>query len=171
MVRWRRIDLKRVIEERFGVIYSERTISDLLAALCLLAHQHPQHSLGDAQTGGAGHRAFKKTFPARSDGPHSRSAQDHLDRGSRSGCREDEARLGQKNVPRAASGCEDGDPATPACRPAIRQRLPVRRHRPHGPAKGAALMLPWTLLTRAPCRTTRRDPLQPSLQRPARRWS
>ena len=33
VVRWRRIDLKRVIAERFGVIYSERTISDLLAAL------------------------------------------------------------------------------------------------------------------------------------------
>jgi transposase len=27
VVRWRRIDLKRVIEERFGVRYSERTIS------------------------------------------------------------------------------------------------------------------------------------------------
>ena len=33
VVRWRRIDLKRVIEERFGVMYSERTISDPLAAL------------------------------------------------------------------------------------------------------------------------------------------
>ena len=33
VVRWRRIDLKRVIAERFGVIYSERTVSDLLAAL------------------------------------------------------------------------------------------------------------------------------------------
>ena len=33
MIRWRRIDLKLVIDERFGVIYSERAISDLLAAL------------------------------------------------------------------------------------------------------------------------------------------
>ena len=33
VVRWRRIDLKRVIAERFGVIYNERTISDLLTAL------------------------------------------------------------------------------------------------------------------------------------------
>jgi transposase len=32
VVRWRRIDLKRVIEARFGVVYSERAISDLLAA-------------------------------------------------------------------------------------------------------------------------------------------
>ena len=32
VVRWRRIDLKRVIEARFGVIYSERGI---LSADCL----------------------------------------------------------------------------------------------------------------------------------------
>lgn len=30
VVRWRRIDLKRVIEERFGVVYHERTIGKLL---------------------------------------------------------------------------------------------------------------------------------------------
>lgn len=30
VVRWRRIDLKRVIEERFGVAYHERTIGKLL---------------------------------------------------------------------------------------------------------------------------------------------
>jgi len=46
VVRWRRIDLKRVIEERFGVVYSERAISDLLARLAF-SHisgrpQHPQ---------------------------------------------------------------------------------------------------------------------------------
>ena len=33
VVRWRRIDLQRVIEDRFGVVYAERTISDLLAGL------------------------------------------------------------------------------------------------------------------------------------------
>jgi len=33
VVRWRRVDPRRVIEERFGVTYKERTISDLLAAL------------------------------------------------------------------------------------------------------------------------------------------
>ncbi len=37
VVRWRRIDLKRVIEERFGVTYSERAISDLLAVLSRLS--------------------------------------------------------------------------------------------------------------------------------------
>jgi transposase len=30
VVRWRRIDLKRVIEERFGVVYHERTIGKIL---------------------------------------------------------------------------------------------------------------------------------------------
>ena len=33
VVRWRRIDLQRVIEERFGVEYHERTIGKLLKAL------------------------------------------------------------------------------------------------------------------------------------------
>ena len=30
VVRWRRIDLKRVIEERFGVVYHERTVGKVL---------------------------------------------------------------------------------------------------------------------------------------------
>ena len=63
VVRWRRIDLKRVIEERFGVTYSERAISDLLAALSF-SHisgrpQHPGQDRGVIE-------AFKKTFPVRS---------------------------------------------------------------------------------------------------------
>ncbi len=57
VVRWRRIDLKRVIEERFGVSYSERTISDLLAALSF------SHISGRPQHPGQDRRvieAFKK---------------------------------------------------------------------------------------------------------------
>ena len=63
VVRWRRIDLKRVIEERFGVSYSERAISDLLAALSF-SHisGRPQHPGQDRQV----IEAFKKTSPARS---------------------------------------------------------------------------------------------------------
>ncbi len=63
VVRWRRIDLQRVIEERFGVSYSERTISDLLAALSF-SHitGRPQHPKQDQRV----IEAFKKTFPARS---------------------------------------------------------------------------------------------------------
>ena len=61
VVRWRRVDLKRVIEERFGVTYSERAISDLLAALSF-SHisARPQHPKQDERV----IEAFKKTSPA-----------------------------------------------------------------------------------------------------------
>ena len=63
VVRWRRVDLKRVIEERFGVVYSERAISSLLARLAF-SHisgrpQHPGQEAGVIA-------AFKKTSRARS---------------------------------------------------------------------------------------------------------
>ncbi len=63
VVRWRRIDLKRVIEERFGVTYSERAISGLLAVLSF-SHisGRPQHPKQDQRV----IEAFKKTSPARS---------------------------------------------------------------------------------------------------------
>ena len=63
VVRWRCIDLQRVIEERFGVSYSERAISDLLAALSF-SHitGRPQHPKQDPRV----IEAFKKTSPARS---------------------------------------------------------------------------------------------------------
>ena len=63
VVRWRRIDLKRVIEERFGVTYSERAISDLLAVLSF-SHisGRPQHPKQDQRV----IEAFKKTSAARS---------------------------------------------------------------------------------------------------------
>ena len=63
VVRWRRVDLKRVIEQRFGVVYCERTISDLLAELSF-SHisGRPQHPRQDPRV----LKAFKKTSPARS---------------------------------------------------------------------------------------------------------
>jgi putative transposase len=62
VVRWRRVDLQRVIEERFGVTYRERTISDLLAALSF-SHisARPRHPGQDERV----IEAFKKTSPAR----------------------------------------------------------------------------------------------------------
>jgi len=62
VVRWRRVDLQRVIEERFGVSYSERSISDLLAALSF-SHisGRPQHPAQDSRV----IEAFKKTSLAR----------------------------------------------------------------------------------------------------------
>lgn len=62
VVRWRRIDLKRVIEERFGVTYSERAISDLLARLAFsYISGRPQHPRQDERV----LEAFKKTSHAR----------------------------------------------------------------------------------------------------------
>src|SRR5215210_9446824 len=58
VVRWRRIDLKRVIVERFGVAYHERTVGKLLK---MLGFSHisarPRHPAQDART----IEAFKKT--------------------------------------------------------------------------------------------------------------
>ena len=63
VIRWRRIDLKRVIEERFGVVYSERAISDLLRTLCFsYISGRPQHPRQDQRV----LDGFKKTSRARS---------------------------------------------------------------------------------------------------------
>ncbi len=62
VVHWRRIDLKRVIEERFDVVYAEREISRLLSELDF-AHisARPQHPKQDERI----IAAFKKTSPPR----------------------------------------------------------------------------------------------------------
>ncbi len=61
VVRWRRIDLQRVIEERFGVVYSERTISSLLADLGFVhISARPQHPKQDKRIV----EAFKSLAPA-----------------------------------------------------------------------------------------------------------
>ena len=62
VVRWRRIDLQRVIAERFGVVYHERTVGKLLKALGF-SHisARPRHPAQDART----IEAFKKTSPPR----------------------------------------------------------------------------------------------------------
>jgi transposase len=63
VIRWRRIDLKRVIEERFGVVYSERAVSDLLARLSFsYISGRPQHPRQDQRV----LDGFKKTSRARS---------------------------------------------------------------------------------------------------------
>ena len=60
VVRWRRIDLQRVIRERFGVAYHERTVGKLLKALGF-SHisARPRHPAQDERT----IEAFKKTGP------------------------------------------------------------------------------------------------------------
>jgi transposase len=63
VVRWRRVDLQKVINERFGVQYHERTIGKLLKHLGF-SHisARPRHPAQDPGT----ITAFKKTSPARS---------------------------------------------------------------------------------------------------------
>lgn len=60
VVRWRRIDLQRVIVERFGVAYHERTIGKILRTLGF-SHisARPRHPMQDERT----IEAFKKTGP------------------------------------------------------------------------------------------------------------
>ena len=62
VVRWRRIDLQRVIHERFGIAYHERTIGKLLKTLGF-SHisARPRHPAQDQHT----IEAFKKTSPRR----------------------------------------------------------------------------------------------------------
>jgi transposase len=58
VVRWRRIDLQRVVAERFGVAYHERTIGKILKQLGF-SHlsARPRHPAQDGETVAA----FKKT--------------------------------------------------------------------------------------------------------------
>ena len=62
VVRWRRVDLKRVIEARFGVVYHERTIGKILHQIGF-SHisARPRHPGQNAET----MAAFKKTSPRR----------------------------------------------------------------------------------------------------------
>jgi putative transposase len=62
VVRWRRVDLKRVINERFGIDYHERYVGTLLKQLGF-SHMsaRPRHPGQDAQI----IEAFKKTSHAR----------------------------------------------------------------------------------------------------------
>lgn len=58
VVRWRRIDLKRKIEDRFGVVMHERTVGKQLAALGFRRLSvRPRHPKADP----AAQEAFKKT--------------------------------------------------------------------------------------------------------------
>jgi transposase len=60
VVRWRRIDLKRVVEHRFGVVYHERTIGKLLKQIGF-SHisARPRHPAQKPEV----IEAFKKTSP------------------------------------------------------------------------------------------------------------
>jgi transposase len=60
VVRWRRVDLQRKIDERFGVSMHERTVGKQLAALGFRRLSvRPQHPKSDPEA----QEAFKKTSP------------------------------------------------------------------------------------------------------------
>jgi putative transposase len=66
VVRWRRIDLKRWIEERFGVVMHERTVGKQLTALGFVRLSvRPQHPKADPEA----QAALKKTSPKRRPPP------------------------------------------------------------------------------------------------------
>ena len=134
VVRWRRIDLKRVIVEKFGVDYHQRYIGQLLKKLGFPhISARPRHPAQDERIV----EAFKKTSRARLsahlDGLPAYHAGRNLVSG-RSPHRPEER-------PRAAMG-HARNAASPASRPALRQRLSVRRHLPGARGRrgaGAAL--------------------------------
>src|SRR5271155_30470 len=76
VVRWRRVDLKRVIAERFGVDYHERYVGKLLKKLGF-SHisARPRHPAQDGQIV----EAFKK-LSARAERPSRRPAAGDADR-------------------------------------------------------------------------------------------
>jgi transposase len=62
VVRWRRLDLKRVIEERFGIAYHERYVGKLLQQLGFShVSARPRHPAQDGEIV----EAYKKTSRAR----------------------------------------------------------------------------------------------------------
>ena len=71
VVRWRRIDLKRVIAERFGVDFHPRYVGKLLQEAWLLPHQCAAPSSG---SGRADRRGVSKKLPARAEGSSRRTA-------------------------------------------------------------------------------------------------
>ncbi|MDF2370670.1 MAG: IS630 family transposase [Rhizobiaceae bacterium] len=134
VVRWRAIDLKRVIEARFGVRYSERHVMKLLNQLGF-SHisARPPHPMQDAQV----IDAFKKNF--------AQTLKEHLaeqpDNKPIEIWWQDEARIGQKN-PMARLWARKG---TRPRQPADQRYQNAYLFGAICPAKGkaAALMLPY----------------------------
>ena len=72
IVRGRRVDLKRVIAERFGVDFHPRYVGKLLQPLGFLAHQRPaRHPAQDERIV----EGFKKTSRARRESPSRRLSE------------------------------------------------------------------------------------------------
>ncbi len=80
VVRWRRIDLQRVIAERFGVAYHERTVGKLLKGL---GFTHISARVTRRRTPTRSRRSKKLPRDAESSSRHPRAGQAHRERVSR----------------------------------------------------------------------------------------
>ncbi len=132
VVRWRRIDLKRVIEARFGVSIPSAGYPDCLANWALISAR-PQHPRQDKRI----IEAFKKNFADTlqvhiADLPAGTPVEIWF---------QDEARLGQKNGLTRLWARKGTRPRQPADQRYHNAYLFGAICPAHG--KGAALMLPW----------------------------
>ena len=119
VVRWRRVDLKRVIAERFGIAFHERYVGKLLKKLGF-SHMsaRPRHPAQDERI-----VRLSKKLLTHAERPSRRPAGDDADRDlvpGRGPHRPEER-------PGPAVG-KARDAASPARRSALRQRLSFRRH-------------------------------------------
>jgi transposase len=114
VVRWRRIDLKRVIAERFGVDSHERYVGKLLKKLGFShVSARPRHPGQDERIVEAFKKYFSRTLSAHLDGlPHETPLEIWF---------QDEARIGQKNGQVRQWDVEPG----PASRPTSVTRTPI----------------------------------------------
>ena len=119
VVRWRRIDLKRVIAERFGVDFHPRYVGKLLKKLGF-SHISARGRVIRRRTNGLSRRS--KKLPTRAEGPSRRLLRDDpcRDLVSRRGPDRPEERPRPPMAPA-------WNTAQTARRPALRQRLSVRR--------------------------------------------
>jgi transposase len=126
LVRWRCSDLKDEIVARFGVVYSIRSVSRVLAELGF-AHvsARPRHPRQDGETV----EAYKKLL-CHAGGPHSSLAQGQTRRDLVSGRSQDWT----EELTGTSMGAQRHQ--TPSAQgPALRQCLSVRRHLP-SPGQG-----------------------------------
>ncbi len=143
VVRWRRVDLKRVIEERFKVIHSERSVSALLRVLSFsFIGGRPQHPAQDRPV----LEAFEKTSRARSQRTEAICPRR---------CRSRSASKMKPGWDRKTAARASGPGPAPAhaCRPTGATRMPVSLE----PSARVAAPLPLSCCRRPtprPCRCT-----------------
>ena len=121
IVRWRRVDLKRVIAERFGVDFHPRYVGKLLKKLGF-SHMSARRVIRLRTSGSS--RGLKK-LPARAESSSRRAARHDADRNLVPGRSPDRP----EERPRPPVGQARNETKT-ARRSALRQRLSVRRDLP-----------------------------------------